>query len=245
MKTSTFIIALLSLASIGLFAQSGLNIRSGGAVTVNGNLIITPQAFVCGTPLTDLRDGKTYNTVLIGTQCWMAQNLNIGSKILVSENQTNNGVIEKYCYGNADANCAIYGGLYQWDEAMQYSTIGGVQGICPASWHLPSDAEWITIEDYLGGGIAAGGKMKETGYTHWSPPNAGANNSSGFTALAGGYREYDGTFNGLLTTSFFWSSSQNTSTFAWGRYIDYDYGYLYRYIDYDKLDGFSIRCIKN
>ena len=121
-KISFLITLLLFSTSFIVFAQSGMTIRSGGAITVNGNLSITPPAFTCGTPLTDTRDGKIYNTVLIGTQCWFVQNLNIGTKFIGSANQTNNGIIEKYCYNNDDANCAIYGGLYQWDEAMQYVT---------------------------------------------------------------------------------------------------------------------------
>ena len=80
----------------------------------------------CGQPFTDTRDGKSYKTVQIGTQCWMAQNLNIGTKILGNADQTNNNIIDKYCYGDDDANCNIYGGLYQWNEAMQYLTTEGV-----------------------------------------------------------------------------------------------------------------------
>jgi len=105
--------------------------------------ILTQGTSICPTncqPFTDARDGKTYNTVLIGTQCWMRENLNIGTRIDGSQNQTDNGTIEKYCYDDLESNCDIYGGLYQWDEAMQYVTTQGVQGICPAGWHLPTDA---------------------------------------------------------------------------------------------------------
>ena len=83
MKTFTLTCAMLLLSSIGLFAQSGMTINSGGAVTVNGNLTITPAGFACGNSFTDSRDGKTYNTVLIGNQCWIAQNLNVGKNMLV------------------------------------------------------------------------------------------------------------------------------------------------------------------
>ena len=101
----------------------------------------------------------------------------------------NNGIIEKYCYDDDPANCDVYGGLYQWDEMMGYTTTEGVQGICPVDWHIPTDAEWDILQNYLGGFNVAGGKLKEAGTIHWNAPNAGATNSSGFTALPNGYRD--------------------------------------------------------
>lgn len=245
MKTFTLIYAVLLLSSFGLFAQSGLNIRSGGAVTINGNLTITPApSFVCGNPLIDSRDGKSYSTVLIGSQCWMAQNLNVGTKILGSADQANNGIIEKYCYNDDENMCNVYGGLYQWDEAMQYSTIEGVQGICPSGWHLPSDAEWTTLTTFLGGQALAGGKLKEAGYTHWVSPNTGASNSSGFTTLPGGYRSPYGYFGSLNSYAYLWSSSQFDPTLSWSRFFGYDYEFVaHNYID--KPNGFSSRCVLN
>ncbi|MBU0764978.1 MAG: hypothetical protein KJ607_09105, partial [Bacteroidetes bacterium] len=113
----------------------------------------------CGQPLVDARDSKSYNTVVIGSQCWMAQNLNIGTMINSSSGgqlQTNNGTIEKYCYSNNSANCTVYGGLYEWNEMMQYAASdagnpGTTQGICHSGWHLPTDPEWTELFDYLGG----------------------------------------------------------------------------------------------
>ncbi|MBI4648201.1 MAG: hypothetical protein HY738_16860 [Bacteroidia bacterium] len=145
----------------------------------------------CGTPFTDSRDSKIYNTVLIGTQCWMAENLNFGTMINSTTGgqfQTDNAVIEKYCYSNNSANCSTYGGLYEWNEMMQYNPSdagnpGTTQGICPSGWHIPTDAELTTLTDYLGGESVAGGKMKEIGTTHWTSPNTGATNESGCTAL--------------------------------------------------------------
>jgi uncharacterized protein (TIGR02145 family) len=207
--------------------------------------LIYPAAssFTCGDPFTDPRDGQTYNTVQIGTQCWMAENLNIGEMINGGSNMTNNGVIEKYCYNNDPANCETYGGLYQWDEMMEYTTTQGVQGICPSGWYLPTDGEWTTVTDFLGGENVAGGKMKETGTTHWYPPNAAATNESGFTALPGGYY-YGGSFYGLGSFGNWWSSTEYSSTYAWRRNMSYVYGTVYR-VGTSKTTGFSACCLRN
>ena len=120
------------------------------------------QSSYCGYDFTDQRDEKTYHTVLIGNQCWMAQNLDIGIPIDGNMEQENNGIIEKYCYNDSEENCNTLGGLYQWNEMMQFAAIPGGQGICPAGWHIPTDAEWATLISDLGGEGVAGGKMKLT-----------------------------------------------------------------------------------
>ena len=212
----------------------------------------------CGYPITDVRDGKTYNTVKIGSQCWMAENLNIGIRIDGSVNQaqnTPNEIIEKYCYNDIEDSCDIYGGLYQWDEMMQYVTTEGTQGICPTGWHLPTDAEWKTMEMYLGmsqtdadavglRGTDEGGKLKKPGTTHWYSPNLGATNESGFAALPGGYRYSDGTYGNLGYNGYWWSSSESTGTYAWYRHLDFDNGQVGRG-DPPKTYGLSVRCLKN
>ncbi len=184
----------------------------------------------------------------------MAENLNIGTRINGSNNQTNNSTIEKYCYNNNTANCDTYGGLYQWDEMMQYVTTGGTQGICPTGWHLPTDAEWCTLENYVDAGTVsctatgwrgtdAGGNLKETGTTHWSSPNTGATNSSGFTGLPGGYRSTSGTFCSLASYARLWSSSEGGSG-AWGRTLGCSNAQVHRG-DADKSYGFSVRCVRD
>lgn len=122
--------------------------------------------------------GQTYHTVQIGTQCWMKESLNNGTRIDGYQDQTDNSAIEKYCYNDYEPNCDVYGGMYQWAEAVQYRNgatnttswspvpTGNVQGICPAGWHLPADAEWTTLSNSIGGQAYAGGNMKETGLSH-------------------------------------------------------------------------------
>ena len=119
---------------------------------------------------------------------WMKENLIVGIMIDSTLDATDNGIIEKYCNQNSDSLCNIYGGLYQWDEMMDYKLSdngnpGITQGIFPIGWHLPTDSEWTELTDFLGGASLAGGKLKETGIVHWHSPNTGATNESGFTAL--------------------------------------------------------------
>ncbi|MCK4664497.1 MAG: hypothetical protein KAT68_16630 [Bacteroidales bacterium] len=189
--------------------------------------------------------GQVYNTVLIGSQCWLKENLNIGTRINSSQDQTDNGIIEKYCYDDNESKCDEYGGLYQWDEMMQYTTQQGIQGICPNGWHIPTDDEWTTLTDYLGGSNVAGGKMKEIDTVHWNSPNTGATNESGFTGLPGGSRYYtSGSFHHLGGSGTFWSSSEYIFSSAWSRSLGYGSDGVYR--DHDgKGHGISVRCIKD
>jgi uncharacterized protein (TIGR02145 family) len=204
-------------------------------------------------------DGNNYTTVQIGTgksvaQIWMAENLNVGVRIDGYQDQSNNSIIEKYCYNDDNNNCNTYGALYQWNEAMQYSTTPGVQGICPTGWHLPSDAEWTVLTNFLHGDTtflggdtiitgAPGGKMKEAGTAHWLSPNTGATNSSGFTALPGGERfSYDGSFYDLTTYANFWSSTEWWSTGALGRDLSYSNERASGNIS-GKTYGYSVRCV--
>ncbi len=194
------------------------------------------------------RGGNNYTIVEIGSQTWMAENLNVGTRINGSVTQTDSsGNFQKYCYDDNDTNCTVYGGLYQWNEAMRYKTTPGGQGICPIGWHLPTSAEWTTLATNLGGESIAGGKMKETGTTDWLSPNTGAINSSGFTALPGGYWDSGpGYFSSLTETAGFWSSSVNYPyTFeAVARGLGYNYEVMEGF-GASKEDGYSVRCVKN
>ncbi|MBP6978492.1 MAG: hypothetical protein KBB71_09275 [Lentimicrobiaceae bacterium] len=230
-----------------------------------GSMVDTVQisfVFNCGDPLTDPRDGQSYATVLVGTQCWMAENLNIGIRINSTDQgyqQTDNDTIEKYCYDNDPAKCIVYGALYEWPEAMQYITQDGAQGICPPNWHIPTDSEWKTLTGTVDSvfpvgdpewnklgwcGSDAGGNLKETDYIHWDQPNTGATNASGFTGLPGGYRNiYDGGFSELSLLGTFWSSTLADTVSVWSRYLNYNDARVSRF-PCDKVDGFSVRCVK-
>gem|GEM_PF-485626 len=186
-------------------------------------------------------NGKTYNTVLIGTQCWMRENLDAGQMLAAGQLAANNGIIEKYCYNNDAFRCAIYGGLYSWNELMQYGASGS-RGLCPQDWHVPSDAEWTALTAYCGGEGSTGGKIKETGMIHWNSPNTAATNLTGFTALGAGLSGLTGVYFGQKESSWFWSSSASNATNAWARYLRYDSEYLYRYANV-KGNAYSVRCI--
>jgi uncharacterized protein (TIGR02145 family) len=203
---------------------------------------LSEVAWQCGDALIDTRDNQSYSTVQIGTQCWMRQNLNIGTRIAGTGNQMNNDTIEKYCYENTEANCTTYGGLYQWNEMMQYSATEGIKGICLTGWHLPTDSEWTTLTNYLGGEGVAGGKMKESGTTHWNSPNTGATNSSGFTGLPGGNYSW-GSFSSLGSYGVWWSSTANSSD-AWFRFMTYYSGEVNR-TNASQTNGFSVRCVRD
>ena len=198
---------------------------------------------------TIVHGGQTYNTVQIGSQCWLKENLNIGTKINGSGNQTNNSIIEKYCYSDLESNCNIYGGLYQWNEMMQYVTTAGVQGICPSGWHIPTDAQWTAATTFLGGTSIAGGKMKTTGTIQagtglWNSPNTGATNESGFSSVPAGFRFINGAFGSIGSYGYWWSSSEYYTGVAWNRFVIYDSGNVYR-SDLDKSCGFSVRCLRD
>lgn len=201
-------------------------------------------------------EGQTYNTVLIGEQCWLKENLNVGTMINGGDDMLDNGTIEKYCYDNDPANCEIYGGLYQWDEMMNYTTQEGTQGICPEGWHIPTDDEWKTLEGTADSQYPVGGPIWDNtagrGYdvgknlksiTGWSN-NGNGSGIFGFEALPGSYRKDDGSFEGLFFMSFIWSSNIDNANFAWYRGLSSSEDDAVRN-SYSLNSGFSIRCMKD
>ncbi len=196
----------------------------------------------------DIRDSHVYKVVKIGQQWWLQENLNIGKRINASQDAADNEIIEKYCYNDVPNNCNIYGGLYPWDEMMDYNPSdnrnpGITRGICPVGWHVSTDNEWTELVDYLGGESIAGGKLKETGTTHWISPNTGATNESGFSALPGGYRNMVD-FGSMGSLPYFWSSTEYSSNFAWYRFLHYDYSKVSS-LSLNKELGFSVRCLRD
>ena len=207
----------------------------------------------CGTEtgtVTDI-DGNTYQTITIGTQVWMAENLKVthyrnsikspyGDAIpIVTDGITWASLTTgAYCeYGNDGNNVATYGRLYNWYAVTN-------PDIAPTGWHVPSDAEWQTLIDYLGGDAVAGGKMKEIGPTHWFSPNSGATDEVGFSGLPAGFRDSSGNFNNMGYSAFFWSSTELSIDNAWYRSLSYGNSEVQRY-DRNKTFGFSLRCVKD
>ncbi|MCF8234645.1 MAG: hypothetical protein K9G67_06695 [Bacteroidales bacterium] len=184
-------------------------------------------------------EGQTYSTVIIGDQCWMAENLNIGTQINHDEDQTDNGIIEKYCqYDNAD-QCEIYGGLYLWHELMQYVTDSAAQGICPEGWHIPTDHEWTQLTGYVS--PDAGKKLKSDEY--WYEEGNGTDDF-GFTSLPVGYVKTSG-FMEWEKSANFWTSTYQYSA-AYERRMYYDSDMVHRYDGGWSMDlAYSIRCIKD
>ena len=207
---------------------------------------ITPTpTWSCGTAFTDSRDNKVYNTVQIGTtnaQCWMKENLNVGTYIDGSANQTSNSVVEKWCYNNDLAKCTAYGGLYTWDEAMQYVTTPGVQGICPTGWHIPTFDEFCTLDitvdssaapcvalDFSKRGTDAGTKLKVGGVSGWEGKLSGARDETPNSWMGDGVNGYK------------WTSTLGT------------YAYMHQLTSSPQVNmnwgarqgGTALRCIKN
>jgi uncharacterized protein (TIGR02145 family) len=218
------------------------------------DILIYP--FFCGNPFTDFRDGQIYRTVLIGGQCWMAENLNIGEIKDAVLNQYDNGIIEKYCYDNLIDNCDEYGGYYQWNEMMQYVTDTATQGICPEGWYLPTDFDWKILEGTVDSqypvgdtiwnhsglrGFDAGLNLKST--NGW---NFGGNGTDlyGFTGLSCGHRSSEGEIWGLGSHAYFWTSSESSTDVSWRRDLYSSWDKIQRAHSY-RNRGCNVRCLKN
>jgi uncharacterized protein (TIGR02145 family) len=195
--------------------------------------------------VTDI-DENIYNTVTIGSQIWMKENLKVkhynnGDEIPnVSNNISWFGLTTgAYCDYENDGNVAtVYGRLYNWFAGNDS------RGICPVGWHLPSYAEWMTLINNLGGENIAGEKLKESGTVHWMSPNTCANNDAGFLALPGGLRASNVNFSFIGFYGYWWSSTGIDAGYAWRMHLGYDYCNSFM-DDFNKSSGFSIRCIKN
>lgn len=193
-------------------------------------------------------DGNIYNTVTIGTQVWMVENLKVthyqnGDEIpnIADGIEWINLSSGAYCFhSNSSNNDEIYGKLYNW------YAVNDTRKIAPKGWHVATDDEWTILLDHLGGEDIAGGKLKETGTNHWITPNTGATNESGFTALPGSVRSYtaEGAFSELGVNCDFWSATEYNVTNAWLRYLRYNNKNVGRSYS-DKKTGASVRCVKD
>ena len=204
---------------------------------------------------TDPRDGNVYHTVTIGTQIWMVENLRYLPSV-TGPGTVSQTVPYYYVYGytgtvvadaKATSNYTTYGVLYNWTAAMNGAASStanpsGVQGVCPAGWHLPSDAEWLQLTTYLGGESVAGDKLKETGTTHWGSPNGGATNKTGFTALPGGYNTW--LFYSVGILGGWWSATESGEWGAFYHHMSCYYSDVFR-SDHSKDVGFSVRCVRD
>ena len=185
-------------------------------------------------------------TIVIGTQQWMSKNLDVafyrnGDPIPQVTDPTAWAALTTgaWCnYNNDSTQGNKYGKLYNW------YAVNDPRGLAPQGWHIPSDAEWTTLETSLGGTSVAGGKMKEAGTLNWTSPNTQGNNNSGFAGLPGGYRYNDGSFLNVGGNGYWWSSTEFNTPLAWYRILYYNNGSINR-VNYTKLYGFSVRCIRD
>jgi uncharacterized protein (TIGR02145 family) len=191
-------------------------------------------------------ENNVYHTVTIGSQVWMVENLKVthyrnGTGIPVV---LNNGFWESlttgaFCdYNNDPDNAAVYGRLYNWFAVKDNN------GLAPAGWHVATDADWTALTTYLGGEDIAGGKLKEAGTEHWLEPNSEATNETGFSALPGGHRVYDGTYGYINWGGGWWTSTSENDNDSWVRYMDHGAYDVWRSLE-DKRYGRSVRCVKD
>ncbi len=242
-------------SSVGTQTLTVTAFKTDGTTHLNGSPL-TVNATAANMTVTDY-DNNEYQTVKIGNKIWMAENLKVtnysdGTAIPnITDNALwtslgDNNTHKAYCFydNNVDSE---YGALYTWAGAMNgansdISNPSTVQGVCPVGWHLPSDSEWNEMVNYLGGITIAGGKLKEEGTIHWSSPNEGATNETGFTGLPGGARNQTGGFEGETSMGLWWSSTESTNTFAVLHLLRVTNTQV-PYIGINKSNGISVRCV--
>lgn len=196
---------------------------------------------------TSYPNGTATPVLTICCQSWMTKNLDVatyrnGDPIpKVTDNAAWVALTTgAYCYYNNDSAtyAATYGKLYNW------YAVNDPRGLAPEGWHIPTDFEWTTLENCLGGATVAGGAMKELGTTHWTTPNTGATNISGYSGLPAGYRDISGPFFNVGNLGYLWSSTQGSTTNAWTRNLNYNLGSIGR-VNLNKPYGFTVRCLRD
>ena len=228
--TSTFNPAMAGLGAHTI-TYSYTNVYGCAATNSHIITVTNPGLFNCGGNLKDVRDNKLYQTVQIGTQCWMSESLNYGNVIGSTQHQRDNCEPEKYCYGDIPVNCNNYGGFYQWDEMMAYRDISGSQGICPPGWHVPTEAEWtLLFNNYVNNGFA-GAVLKSTGY-------------SGFNALIAGDNFFNRNFFFNNFAGLYWSSDSRGPFKAWEHGMNF-FNPSVSFYPGSRSNAFSVRCLKD
>lgn len=256
------------------FSPGDLLLFAGYSDTLQSGMLDDPEAnenytfqfatnIPCpGTPTVEY-EGKVYHTIQIFSQCWMKENLNVGTMINSNQDMTDNGLIEKYCHDNVASRCNSYGGLYRWGELMQYIIEQGARGICPPGWHIPTDEEWKVLEgtvdsthgigdpewdlDWKYRGDDAGTNLKET--YDWYLDGDGTD-LFGFSALPGGFRwpvdsfGGGGEFSGYKIFTYFWTSTETPSHIVWSRDLSSYYPGVYR-VARVKGGAYSVRCLRD
>ena len=199
-----------------------------------------------GENVTDI-DGNVYRTVIIGTQTWMVENLKTtkyrnGDAIsnVTKDSEWETIKVDAWCnYDNKDTNGELYGRLYNWNA------VSDKRNMAPKGWHVPTNKEWELLEEFLGGNEIAGGKLKEIGFENWMTPNRGATNELGFSARPGGCRyANDGKFYGVGNSGYWWSSTEASTSCAWGSGLGYDDSNVRRNY-FTKSGGCSVRCVRD
>lgn len=224
-------------------------VKITGGLPGDGKVLTSDENGLASWQELPLPPGTNDPNVSICCQRWMTKNLNVST-------YRNGDVIPKvtddtqwaalttgaYCYYNNDSAtyAATYGKLYNW------YAVTDSRGLAPEGWYIPTNFEWSTLGSCLGGNVVAGGKMKETGFTHWDSPNTSATNLSGFTGLPGGSRNSDGTFANIGSRGYLWSvtESATNSNQAWHRYLYNASAQLYDSSS-DMHSGYYVRCIRN
>ncbi|MFH1296065.1 MAG: FISUMP domain-containing protein [Bacteroidota bacterium] len=193
--------------------------------------VVSPVPFTCGDSITDIRNNTVYPTVQIGTQCWMATNLNYGTMIPGTTNQRDNCLPEKYCYNDLPELCALSSALYQWDEVMCYSEAEEIQGFCPPGWQVPSEADWNQLFSFYQGNAFAGSPLLYSGY-------------SGFNAQLTGISAFNQSWHFEDFATMYWSSTSHGLWKAWAHGMN-EYNFSVSYYPSYRTNALSVRCVKD
>jgi uncharacterized protein (TIGR02145 family) len=231
-------------SSSSVQSSSSIPSSSSSSLPSSSSSVCNQEGIVNGSPVS--YGGETYETVVICNQTWLKRNLNV---------MHNSGNGNSVCYNNQESSCNTYGRLYNWAAAMDLpsscnsSTCASQvspkhQGICPPGWHIPSDADWTTLTNNIGGSSTAGTKLKSaSGWNSYSGVPAGTD-IYGFAALPGGYGDSAGGFSNAGNYGYWWSSSEYDASIAYTRYMYYYYEDVDRYY-FSKTGLFSVRCLQD